>query len=66
MLLPSGSAAFGLETAAELYRLPTHGSPDVHAVVRPQRVLPQRRGLRVHARQVFEDGDVIGLEGLAV
>ena len=64
MLLPSG-AAFGLETAAELYRLPTHGSPDVHAVVRPQRVLPQRRGLRVHARQL-EDGDVIGLEGLRV
>jgi hypothetical protein len=63
-LLPSG-AAFALETAAELYGLPTHGSPDVHAVVPPRRVLPQRRGLRLHVRQL-EDGDVIGLAGLLI
>ena len=58
-------AAFGLETAAELYGLPTHFSPDVHAVVSPQRVLPQRRGLRVHERQL-QDGDIVDLTGLRV
>jgi hypothetical protein len=63
-LLPRG-AAFGLETAAELYGLPTRRSPDVHAVVRAQRVLPQRRGLRVHVRQL-EDQDVVALGGLFV
>jgi hypothetical protein len=64
VLLPPG-AAFALETAAQLYGLPTHSSPDVHAVVRPQRVLPQRRGLRVHVRRL-EDDDVIRLAGLLV
>jgi hypothetical protein len=63
-LLPRG-AAFGLETAAELYGLPTRCSPDVHAVVRAQRVLPQRRGLRAHIRQL-EDPDVVELGGLLV
>jgi hypothetical protein len=63
-LLPSGSA-FGLETAAELYGLPTHGSPDVHAVLPPQRVPPQRRGLRVHVRQLA-DQDVVELAHLRV
>jgi hypothetical protein len=63
-VLPSG-AAFGLETAAELYGLPTPPSADAHAVVRPQKVLPQRRGLRVHARQL-EDDDVVDLGGLRV
>lgn len=63
-VLPPG-AAFGLGTAAELYGLPTHGSADVHAVVRPQRVLPQRRGLRVHVRQL-ENDDVVRLGGLLV
>lgn len=63
-VLPPG-AAFGLETAAELYGLPTHRSPDVHAVVRPRRVLPQRRGLRVHVRQL-EEQDVVERSGLLV
>jgi hypothetical protein len=63
-VLPPG-AAFGLETAAELYALPTHYSPDVHAVVRPRRVLPQRRGLRVHVRQL-EEQDVVERSGLLV
>jgi hypothetical protein len=63
-LLPRG-AVFGLETAAELYGLPTHFSPDVHAVVGPQRVLPQRRGLRLHVRQLHDD-DVVELAGLRV
>jgi hypothetical protein len=63
-LLPPG-AAFGLETAAELFGLPINGSPDVHAVVSPRKVLPQRRGLRVHVRRL-EDADVIELGGLCV
>ena len=63
-VLPRG-AAFGLETAAELYGLPTRTSPDIHAVVRAQSVLPQRRGLRMHVRQL-EDSDVVDLGGLRV
>ena len=63
-LLPRG-AAFGLETAAELYGLPTNRSPDVHAVVRAQPVLPQRRGLRLHVRRL-DDADVVELGGLLV
>jgi hypothetical protein len=63
-LLPRG-AAFGLETAAELFGLPTHYSTDVHAVVRPRPVLPQRRGLRVHVRRL-EDQDVVDFAGLHV
>lgn len=63
-LLPAG-AAFGLETAAELYALPIRCSPTVHAVVPAQRVLPQRRGLSVHVRQL-EDEDIVELDGLRV
>ena len=61
-VLPAG-AAFGLETAAELYALPTRCSPTVHAVVPAQKVLPQRRGLQMHVRQL-EDEDVVDFEGL--
>jgi hypothetical protein len=63
-LLPPGTA-FGLGTAAELYGLPTHHPPDVHVVLRAQGVLPQRRGLRVHVRQL-EEPDVVQLDGLLV
>jgi len=63
-LLPP-EAAFGLGTAAELYDLPTHRPPDVHVVLRPQRVLPQRRGLRVHVRQL-QAHDVVDLDGVRV
>ena len=58
-------AGFGLETATELYGLPTRRSPDVHAMTRPRRVLPQRRGLRVHVRPL-EAGDVVAVDGLPV
>ena len=63
-LLPT-DAAFGLETAAELFGLPIPGSADVHAVVGPRKVLPQRRGLRVHVRRL-EDADVVPMGGLRV
>lgn len=61
----AATAAFGLETAAALYGLPTNRSPDVDAVVRAQRVLPQRRGLRLHVRRL-DDADVVELGGLLV
>jgi hypothetical protein len=63
-VLPAG-AAFGLETAAELYALPTRRSPTVHAVVPAQKVLPQRRGLQMHVRQL-EDEDVVDWKGLRI
>ncbi|MCW2741291.1 MAG: hypothetical protein JWR45_1713 [Blastococcus sp.] len=63
-VLPPG-AAFGLGTAAELYGVPTHRPPDVHVVLRAQRVLPQRRGLRVHVRQLQEE-DVAQIDGILV
>ncbi|MGY1603814.1 endonuclease domain-containing protein [Geodermatophilus sp. SYSU D00815] len=61
-LLPP-DAAFGLRTAAELLGLPVDSSPDVHVVLRPRPVLPQRRGLVVHARRIRED-DVVTVGGL--
>jgi hypothetical protein len=61
-LLPPDSA-FGLLTAAELLGLPLATSPGVHVVLRPRRVLPQRRGLVVHARQIRES-DVVDVAGL--
>jgi hypothetical protein len=63
-LLPPG-AAFGLGTAAELYGLPTFRPRDVHVMVRRRKVLPQRRGLRMHVRNL-EDQDVVDLDGILV
>jgi Protein of unknown function (DUF559) len=61
-LLPPDSA-FGLQTATELLGVPVATSPDVHVVLRPRRVLPQRRGLVVHARQI-QESDVVEVAGL--
>jgi hypothetical protein len=61
-LLPD-DAAFGLQTAAALLGLPVPPSPDVHIVLRPQPVLPQRRGLVVHVRRLGEQ-DVTVHDGL--
>ena len=61
-LLPD-DAAFGLQTAAALLGLPVPPSPDVHIVLRPRPVLPQRRGLVVHVRRLSEQ-DVIVHDGL--
>jgi len=58
-------AAFGLRTAAALYRVIDGEPATVHAVMRPRRVLPQRTGLTVHARNLRED-DVVDVAGLRV
>lgn len=63
-VLPPG-AAFGLETATELYGSPSRRSPEVHVVVGPRKVLPQRRGLRLHVRRL-EGADVVPHAGLLV
>ncbi|WP_040336613.1 hypothetical protein [Candidatus Blastococcus massiliensis] len=63
-LLPAG-AGFGLETAAELYGLPTRRSSDVHVVSRPLTVLPQRRGLRMHIRQLADE-DIVPMGSLLI
>lgn len=56
-------AAFGLETAAVLLGAPVTGPDDVQIVLRPRPVLPQRRGLSVHVRQLLAD-DVVEIDGL--
>jgi Protein of unknown function (DUF559) len=61
-LLPA-DAAFGLETAAVLYGAPVPEPPSVQVVLRPRPVLPQRRGLEVHVRQLLAD-DVVESGGL--
>jgi hypothetical protein len=61
-LLPP-DAAFGLETAAALLGAPLAPPDDVHVVLRPRPVLPQRRGLAVHVRQLASQ-DVVETEGL--
>jgi hypothetical protein len=66
-ILPS-DAAFGMETAARLLGLPTpwvapSGPQNVDVVLRPRRVLPQRRGLTVHVRQLTS-ADLVDVEGL--
>ena len=62
-VLPA-DAAFGLATAAALHGVGP-ASPDVHVVLRPRRVLPQRAGIRVHARALCDE-DVVRLGGLRV
>jgi hypothetical protein len=61
-LLPP-DAAFGLETAAVLLGAPVTAPEDVQIVLRPRPVLPQRRGLSVHVRQL-RSSDVVELSGL--
>lgn len=64
-LLPP-DAAFGMETAVRLLGLPVPAVPrPVQVVMRPRPVLPQRRGLEVHVRQLSE-ADVIDVEGLRI
>ena len=63
-VLPA-DAAFGLDTAAALYGVGGPTDPDVHVVLRPRLVLPQRSGIRVHARALLED-DVVVVNGLRV
>jgi very-short-patch-repair endonuclease len=63
LLLPP-DAAFGMETAALLLGLPVPEVPRaVQVVMRPRPVLPQRRGLRVHVRQLT-GADVMHVDGL--
>jgi very-short-patch-repair endonuclease len=62
-LLPP-DAAFGLETAAQLLGLPVpRTTGHVQVVLRPRPVLPQRRGLQVHIRQLT-GSDVQDIDGL--
>lgn len=63
-LLPP-DAAFGLTTAAHLLGAHVPPSDAVHVVLRPRPVLPQRRGLVVHVRQLRGD-DVVEVDGLRV
>jgi hypothetical protein len=63
-LLPA-DAAFGLETAAALLGAPIDPPADVQVIMRPRPVLPQRRGLSVHVRQLGGE-DVIVVRGLRI
>jgi hypothetical protein len=56
-------AAFGLETAAVLLGAPVTAPNAVQIVLRPRPVLPQRRGLSVHVRQLRTE-DVVETDGL--
>jgi hypothetical protein len=63
-VLPA-DAAFGLSTASALHGAMGSTSQDVHVVLTPRRVLPQRSGITVHAR-ALTDEDVIDIDGLRV
>ena len=63
-LLPP-DAAFGLGTAAALLGVHADPPPEVEVVLRPRPVLPQRRGLTVHVRDLRSD-DVVETAGLRV
>jgi hypothetical protein len=63
-VLPA-DAAFGLSTAAVLHGVGGRLPPELHVVLRPRRVLPQRAGIRVHSR-TLEDEDVTEIDGLRV
>lgn len=63
-LLP-WDAAFGLETAAALLGAPVEPPDQIQVVLRPRPVLPQRRGLSVHVRQLRSE-DVVELDGLRI
>jgi hypothetical protein len=56
-------AAFGLETAAALLGAPVTAPEEVQIVLRPRPVLPQRRGLSVHVRQLLTE-DIVEKDGL--
>ncbi|MGY1725798.1 endonuclease domain-containing protein [Geodermatophilus sp. SYSU D01062] len=63
-LLPPDTA-FGLSTAAVLLGAHTDPPPEVEVVLRPRPVLPQRRGLAVHVRDLRSE-DVTEVGGLRV
>ena len=63
-LLPA-DAAFGLGTAAALLGAGADPPPEVEVVLRPRPVLPRRRGLTVHVRDLRAE-DVIEVGGLRV
>lgn len=64
-LLPE-DAAFGLETAGHLLGVPLTGEPqEVQVIMRPRPVLPQRRGLDVHVRDLLAE-DVVESAGLRI
>lgn len=63
-LLPP-DAAFGLETAATLFGAPVEPRDRVQIILRPRPVLPQRRGLDVHVRDLLDE-DVIESTGLRI
>jgi hypothetical protein len=63
-VLPS-DAAFGFDTAVALHGAGAGDRSPVHVVLRPRSVLPQRSGIRVHARRMADE-DVIDIAGLRV
>jgi hypothetical protein len=63
-VLPA-DAAFGLTTAVALYGLGDEPCGDLHVVLRPRRVLPQRAGVRVHGRAMLDE-DVACVDGVRV
>lgn len=62
--LPADSA-FSHWTAASLLGLPTRNAVKLHVILAPRSVLPQRRELVVHDRQLLA-GDIAVLDGLPV
>ncbi|SDD08355.1 hypothetical protein SAMN05660690_3327 [Geodermatophilus telluris] len=58
-------AAFGLSTAGALLGTDSIPLPEVEVVLRPRPVLPRRRGLTVHVRDLHAE-DVIEVHGLRV
>lgn len=63
-LLPA-DAAFGLETAAALFGAPVDAPTKVQVILRPRPVLPQRRGVEVHVRDLTSE-DVVDAGGLRI
>ena len=63
-LLPP-DAAFGLRTATALLGVRSDPPPEVEVVLRPRPVLPQRRGLSVHVRDLRGE-DVVEIDGLRI
>jgi hypothetical protein len=63
-VLPS-DAAFGFGTAVALHGAGAGFRSPVHVVLRPRSVLPQRSGIRVHARRMADE-DLVDIAGLRV
>jgi hypothetical protein len=63
-LLPP-DAAFGLETAAALLGAPVDAPAKVQVIMRPRPMLPQRRGVEVHVRDLYSE-DVVEAGGLRI